>query len=165
MVDATNYILHAFGQPVHAFDLGKVGGQSIVVRRAKAGESLTTLDGIARKLDPVVLVIADAEAPVALAGIMGGQASEVTDITTDILLEVATFTPKVVRAGRKLLGMNTDASYRYERGIDDASVPRVALIAAGLIAKVAGGTIETVVSQVLVPWVNIHHVLVMEERT
>lgn len=151
VVDATNYILHGFGQPVHAFDLGKVGGQSIIVRRAKSGESLTTLDGTERKLDPAVLVIADAAAPVALAGIMGGQASEVTDATTDVLLEVATFTPKVVRGGRKLLGMNTDASYRYERGIDDASVLGVAAIAAGLIAQVAGGSIETVLDAGFVP--------------
>jgi phenylalanyl-tRNA synthetase beta chain len=82
---------------------------------------------------------------------MGGRASEVTDATTEILLEVAAFSPKVVRAGRKLLGMNTDASYRYERGIDDAAVPSVALIAAGLIAKVAGGTIETVLDAGFVP--------------
>jgi phenylalanyl-tRNA synthetase beta chain len=151
VVDATNYVLQGFGQPVHAFDLGKIAGKSIIVRRAKAGETLTTLDGTSRKLDPTVLVIADANDPVALAGIMGGQASEVTESTTDVLLEVATFTPKVVRAGRKLLGMNTDASYRYERGIDDASVPGVALIAAGLIAKVAGGTIELVLDAGFVP--------------
>jgi phenylalanyl-tRNA synthetase beta chain len=151
VVDATNYILHGYGQPVHAFDLGKLGGSAIVVRRAKTGESITTLDGTQRKLDPSVLVIADASVPTAIAGIMGGKASEVTEATTDILLEVATFTPKVVRAGRKLLGMNTDASYRYERGIDDAAVPSVALIAAGLIAKVASGTIETVLDAGFVP--------------
>jgi phenylalanyl-tRNA synthetase beta chain len=151
VVDATNYILHGYGQPVHAFDLQKIGGSQIVVRRARDGETITTLDGTARKLDKSILVIADATTPVAIAGIMGGQASEVTEATTDILLEVATFTPKVVRAGRKQLGMNTDASYRYERGIDDAAVPNVALIAAGLIAKVAGGTIETVLDAGFVP--------------
>ena len=142
VVDATNYVLHGFGQPVHAFDLKKIGGSQIIVRRAKAGETLTTLDGVERKLDPSVLVIADAARATALAGIMGGKASEVTDATTDVLLEVATFAPKLVRIGRKQLGMSTDASYRYERGIDDAALPRVAEIAAGLIALVAGGTVE-----------------------
>ncbi|MDA1081596.1 MAG: phenylalanine--tRNA ligase subunit beta [Gemmatimonadetes bacterium] len=146
VVDATNYILHGFGQPVHAFDLAKIGGSSIVVRRARSGETLTTLDGTARVLSNDVLVIADAERPTALAGIMGGQASEVTEGTTDILLEVATFSPKQVRAGRRHLGIATDASYRFERGINDKSVPRVAPIAAGLIAMVAGGTIEEAVN-------------------
>ena len=144
VVDATNYVLHGFGQPVHAFDLKKLGGSQIIVRRAKPDEALTTLDGTARRLDPSVLVIADAEHAVALAGIMGGQASEVTAATTDVLLEVATFAPKVVRASRRTVGLSTDASYRYERGIDDAAVPRIAEIAAGLIARVAGGTVELV---------------------
>ena len=142
VVDATNYVLHGFGQPVHAFDLKKIAGSQIIVRRAKPGEQLTTLDGVERKLDPSILVIADNARATALAGIMGGQASEVTDATTDVLLEVATFAPKVVRAGRKVLGLSTDASYRYERGIDDAAVPRIAEIAAGLVALVAGGTVE-----------------------
>lgn len=141
VVDATNYVLHGFGQPVHAFDLSKLAGNAIVVRRARAGESLTTLDGTARKLDPSMLVIADEEDPTALAGIMGGQPSEVNAFTTDVLLEVATFAPKVVRAGRRALALSTDASYRYERGIDDAAVSRTADIAAGLIALVGGGTI------------------------
>lgn len=142
VVDATNYVLHGLGQPVHAFDLKKVGGSQIVVRRAKPGESLTTLDGVERKLDPTVLVIADTARPTALAGIMGGQASEVTDATTDVLLEVASFAPKVVRLGRQKLGLSSDASYRYERGIDDAALPRIAELAAGLIAAVAGGKVE-----------------------
>ncbi|GDX87656.1 phenylalanine--tRNA ligase beta subunit [Gemmatimonadota bacterium] len=141
VVDATNYVLHGFGQPVHAFDLSKLAGNAIVVRRARAGESLTTLDGTARKLDPSMLVIADEEQATALAGIMGGQPSEVSASTTDVLLEVATFAPKVVRGARRALGLSTDASYRYERGIDDAAVSRTADIAAGLIALVGGGTI------------------------
>ncbi|HVZ50198.1 MAG TPA: phenylalanine--tRNA ligase subunit beta, partial [Gemmatimonadaceae bacterium] len=145
VVDATNYILHGFGQPVHAFDLARIAEASIVVRRARGGETLTTLDGTARRLDAAMLVIADAARPTALAGIMGGQASEVTDATTDVLLEVATFAPKVVRAGRRALGLSTDASYRYERGIDDAAVPEIAAIAAGLIAKVAGGAIAAAI--------------------
>lgn len=142
VVDATNYVLHAFGHPVHAFDLAKIGGSKIVVRRARTGESLTTLDGVARTLDPSVLVIADAERATALAGIMGGKDSEVTDATTDVLLEVATFAPKVVRGGRRLLGMSTDASYRFERGIDDASLEDVAVMAGRLLAAVSGGRVD-----------------------
>lgn len=142
VVDATNYVLYGFGQPVHAFDLARLGGGRIVVRRARSGERLVTLDGTARALTPEVLTIADATDAVALAGIMGGQASEVTDATKDILLEVATFSPRVVRAGRRQLGMSTEASYRFERGIDDAAVPRIATIAAALLASVAGGTVE-----------------------
>ena len=141
VVDATNYVLHGFGQPVHAFDLATVAKREIVVRRARAGETLVTLDGAERTLTSDVLVIADAERATAIAGVMGGQASEVTAATTDVLLEVATFNAKVVRAGRRGLGLSTDASYRYERGIDDAAVPQLAAIAAGLIARVAGGTI------------------------
>ena len=145
VVDATNYVLHGLGQPVHAFDLAKLGGSAIHVRRARAGESLVTLDGVERKLDGSVLVIADADRPVALAGIMGGKSSEVTEATTDVLLEVAAFSAKVVRGGRRLVGLNTDASYRYERGIDDAAVPRIAAVAAGLLASVSGGTVEQMV--------------------
>ncbi len=145
VVDATNYILQAFGQPVHAFDLSKIEGKKIVIRRARAGEQLTTLDGAARKLDPSMLVIADAERASALAGIMGGKDSEVTDATTDVLLEVATFAPKVVRAGRRALGMTSDAAYRFERGIDDAGILGVGNLAAMLIASVSGGRIETLV--------------------
>lgn len=141
VVDATNYVLHGLGQPVHAFDLAKLAGSAIIVRRARPGEALTTLDGVQRRLDPSMLVIADANHASALAGIMGGQASEVTAGTTDILLEVATFGPRVVRGGRRALGMSTDASYRFERGVDDAAVPGMAAIAAGLIAAVAGGTV------------------------
>ena len=144
VVDATNYVLHGFGQPVHAFDLAKLLASQVIVRRAKVGEMLTTLDGTARKLDPSILVIADGARATAIAGIMGGQASEVTDATTDVLLELASFAPNMVRAGRKQLGLSTDASYRYERGIDDAELPRIAEIAAGLIAMVAGGKIEMV---------------------
>lgn len=145
VVDATNYVLHGFGQPVHAFDLAKLGGPAVSVRRAHARESLVTLDGVARKLTPDVLVIADATKATALAGIMGGQESEVTAQTTDVLLEVASFSARQVRVGRRQLALSTDASYRFERGTDPAAVPDVAAIAAGLIALVAGGTIEAVI--------------------
>jgi phenylalanyl-tRNA synthetase beta chain len=118
IVDLTNFILHELGQPLHAFDLKKLGSRSIRVRRARAGETLTTLDGRPRELNPEVLVIADRARPVALAGIMGGAESEVDDNTTSILLECAWFDPKRVRRGAASLGLVTEASRRYERGVD-----------------------------------------------
>jgi phenylalanyl-tRNA synthetase beta chain len=145
VVDATNYMLHGFGQPMHAFDRAKIGGQQIIVRRAKAGEKLVTLDGTERALDPEMLVIADAERATALAGVMGGKGSEVTDATTDIVLEVATFSAPVVRTTRKRAGLSTDASYRYERGIDDAMVPQALALGASLLAHVSGGHVEALV--------------------
>ena len=144
VVDATNYALHGLGQPMHAFDLARLGDATIVVRRARAGESLVTLDGAERKLGPEALVIADARNAVALAGVMGGRDSEVTDGTTDILLEVAYFEPRRVRRTRLLSGLNTDASYRFERGVDRAATLDHLALGAGLIAAVAGGRVETV---------------------
>ena len=145
VVDATNWVLMELGQPLHAFDLDKLG-TSVVVRRAKAGESLVTLDGATRKLTGAVLVIADAEKPVALAGLMGGQETEVTEATKDVLLECAHFDPKTVRAGRRLLSMNTDAAYRFERGVDPDGMERATRRAAALIVATAGGTAERAVS-------------------
>ncbi len=118
LVDLTNLVLFEFGQPVHAFDLAQLAGPAIRVRRANAGEKFTTLDGKERELNPEVLVIADASKTVALAGIMGGANSEVGDATTSLLLECATFQPRRVRRGARALGMATEASKRYERGVD-----------------------------------------------
>jgi len=143
IVDATNYVLHGFGQPVHAFDATKIAGDTIIVRRAKRGETLVTLDGTERKLDPAMLVIADAQNATALAGVMGGRGSEVTDATTRVVLEVAEFSPRVVRATRRKAGLSTDASYRFERGIDPDGVASVLAIGAALLAKVGGGKVET----------------------
>lgn len=145
VVDATNYMLHGFGQPMHAFDKAKLGGATIVVRRAKAGETLVTLDGNTRKLDPEMLVIADAERATALAGVMGGKDSEVTDGTTDIVLEVATFQAARVRTTRRKAGLSTDASYRFERGVDDAMVPQALALGAALLAQVSGGHVTALV--------------------
>ncbi|MBX3172948.1 MAG: phenylalanine--tRNA ligase subunit beta [Gemmatimonadaceae bacterium] len=142
IVDATNYMLHGFGQPMHAFDKAKLAGPGIIVRRAKAGEKLVTLDGVERALDPEMLVIADTEHATALAGVMGGKASEVTDTTTDIVLEVASFHPQRVRATRRRVGLSTDASYRFERGIDDAMVVQALQLGAALIAQVSGGHVD-----------------------
>jgi phenylalanyl-tRNA synthetase beta chain len=141
VVDATNYILLGLGQPVHAFDLATLTQQSIVVRPARDGESLVTLDGTERRPPTGTTMICDGAGPVALAGVMGGRATEVTSATTDILLEVANFDARFVRRVRKAVGLITDASYRYERGIDDAATPEAALYCAGLITRVAGGTV------------------------
>ena len=141
VVDATNYILLGLGQPVHAFDLQRLDGHAIVVRPTREGESLTTLDGVLRPIAAGTTVICDGARPVAMAGVMGGRDSEVTDATTDILLEVANFAPRFVRRVRRAVGLITDASYRYERGIDDAASPDVALHCAALIVRLAGGTV------------------------
>ncbi len=145
VVDATNYMLHGFGQPMHAFDKAKIGGGTIIVRRARAGEKLVTLDGTERTLDPDMLVIADATHATALAGVMGGRASEVTVITTDIVLEVASFSAQRVRTTRRRAGLSTDASYRFERGIDDAMVAQALQLGAALIALVSGGHVDALI--------------------
>jgi phenylalanyl-tRNA synthetase beta chain len=142
VVDATNYMLHGFGQPMHAFDLDHLAGSRIVVRRAKMGEKITTLDGVERTLDSEMTVIADAARAQAVAGVIGGEGSEVTDSTKDILLEVAAFDPRRVRATRRKLALSTDASYRFERGVDATALPRHLRHALKLIIAVAGGSPE-----------------------
>ena len=141
IVDVTNFVLMEYGQPLHAFDYHKLSENRIVVRRAAEGEQITTLDEEERNLTPDMLVIADAEKPVALAGIMGGYDSEITETTCDVLLESANFQPSSVRATAKKLGINTEASYRFERGTDPEAVIPALDRAAKLIAELAGGTI------------------------
>jgi phenylalanyl-tRNA synthetase beta chain len=142
VVDATNMLMLENGQPLHAFDLAKLAGSQVVVRKAGAGEMLVTLDGQTRRLSAEMCVIADAGRATALGGVMGGKESEIGSGTTDILLECAYFDPKRTRRTRRALGMSTDASYRFERGVDlDATAERL-VRAAQLIVAVAGGTIE-----------------------
>jgi phenylalanyl-tRNA synthetase beta chain len=141
VVDATNYTLLGLGQPVHAFDLAKLGDHTIVVRPTRDGESIVTLDGTERTVATGTTMICDGARPVALAGVMGGRESEVTDGTTDILLEVANFDARFVRRVRRAVGLATDASYRYERTIDAASTPEAAMHCAALITRVAGGVV------------------------
>lgn len=141
VVDATNYVLHELGQPIHAFDLDKLGGRAVVVRRARKGERLVTLDGTARDLPAEAVVIADASVAQAVAGIMGGRDSEVTDTTRDLFIEVASFDPRLTRAARKALGMTTDASYRFERGVDPELAPLAMDRLARLIMSLAGGSL------------------------
>ena len=140
VADITNYVLHELGQPLHAFDLAKLEGQRIVVRRARKGENIRTLDGAERKLDEQMLVIADATRAVAVAGVMGGEDSEIANTTTDILIESAYFNPASVRRTAKLLGLNTEASYRFERGTDPEGVLHTQERCMALICELAGGT-------------------------
>lgn len=139
VADITNYVLHEMGQPLHAFDLAKLAQRQIVVRRARAGEKLKTLDGADRALDSDMLVIADAETPVALAGIMGGLESEISGSTTDVLIESAYFDPDSVRRTARKLGMDTEASRRFERGADCENVLSAQARCVELICEVAGG--------------------------
>jgi phenylalanyl-tRNA synthetase beta chain len=139
VADITNYVLHELGQPLHAFDLHKLTGRRIVVRRAAGGEKLRTLDGVERSLTTEMLVIADAERPVALAGIMGGEDSEISNSTTDVLLESAYFNPDSVRRTARALGMDTEASRRFERGADCENVLRAQERCIELICELAGG--------------------------
>lgn len=145
VVDATNYVLHGLGQPVHAFDLSMLASQQIVVRESRDGETLVTLDGVQRTLTAGTTVICDGERPTALAGIMGGEASQVNESTTDVLLEVAWFDPSFVRRVRRGMQLSTDASYRFERGVDAAFTGKAAGYAASLIAEIAGGRITGVI--------------------
>jgi phenylalanyl-tRNA synthetase beta chain len=139
VADITNYVLHEMGQPLHAFDLGKLAEHKIVVRRGRAGEKLKTLDGVERTLDPQMLVIADAKDPVALAGVMGGLDSEISGTTTDVLIESAYFSPDSVRRTARQLGMDTEASRRFERGADCENVLKAQARCVELICEIAGG--------------------------
>jgi phenylalanyl-tRNA synthetase beta chain len=126
IVDLTNFVLFEYGQPLHAFDLATLSGPAIRVRRARPGERLTTLDGKERALDPEVMVIADRDRPVAAAGVMGGAATEVTASSRSLLLECAWFQPRRVRRGARALGLATEASKRFERGVDPEIGPAAA---------------------------------------
>jgi phenylalanyl-tRNA synthetase beta chain len=139
VADITNYVLHELGQPLHAFDFEKLGGRRIIVRRAAAGEKLKTLDGVERMLTADMLVIADAEKAVALAGIMGGEHSEISSATKDVLIESAYFNPQSVRQTARQLGMDTEASRRFERGADCEGVLKAQQRCVELICEIAGG--------------------------
>ncbi|HET7586111.1 MAG TPA: phenylalanine--tRNA ligase subunit beta [Gemmatimonadaceae bacterium] len=142
VVDATNYVLHEIGHPTHAFDLSRLAGGTIVIRRACAGERVVTLDGVERVLHTDSTVIADAERAQAIAGVMGGADSEVRPETRDIFLEVACFDPVRTRRSRRAAGLSTDASYRFERGVDVDALPAALERAAQLIVALAGGRVD-----------------------
>ena len=142
IVDITNYVLLEYAQPLHAFDLAKLAGPEIHVRRANDGEKLLCLDGIERALTPDMLVIADASRPVAIAGVIGGEETAVGAETTDILLEAATFSGPSVRQTARTFGLRTEASARFERGLPPELALAGARRAASLIAELAGGTVH-----------------------
>ena len=141
VVDITNYVMLELGQPLHAFDLDTLPGGEIVVRQAREGERLTTLDGVDRALTPGTLCICDRDRPIAIAGIMGGGATEVTETTRNLLLESAHFDPGVIRRTAKRLPLATEASYRFERSVDWDLVAVAADRATGLLAELAGGEV------------------------
>jgi phenylalanyl-tRNA synthetase beta chain len=147
IVDVTNYVMMELGQPLHAFDFAKIAGGQIIVRSASRGESLVSIDGRKRELTPSMLVIADAQRPVALAGVMGGLDSEVSAATVNVLLESARFDPLSVRRTARFLAMKSESSYRFERGIDPALPARASLRAAELILQTAGGQLAPGVVQ------------------
>jgi len=141
VVDITNFCLMETGQPLHAFDYDKLIGGKIVVRRARKGEKIVTIDDTERELDPSILIIADAKCPVAIAGIMGGKGTEVTSKTKNILLESAYFDSVLIRRASRKLGLSSDSSYRFERGVDYSMVEDGANRAINLILESAKGTI------------------------
>jgi phenylalanyl-tRNA synthetase beta chain len=149
VVDATNYVLHELGQPTHAFDLGKfdletkLPQKTVVVRAARDGERLVTLDGVERALTSEMTVIADSVRPVGLAGVMGGQDTEVDAGTTEIFIECANFVPARTRRTRRGAGLSTDASYRFERGVDVTLAPRALERVTALVVALAGGRVES----------------------
>ena len=141
IVDITNFVMMEYGQPLHAFDRDLLAGNKIVIRRAKKGEPFASLDGTELKLEPDALVIADGDRPVALAGIMGGTNSQVSEATSHVVLESACFDPATVRKGSKKYGLRSDSSYRFERGVDWNGVVSAQARAALLIKELASGEI------------------------
>ncbi len=137
--DVTNYVMYEMGQPLHAFDLDTVAQNTIIVRNANDGDKFTSLDGKERNLDSQMLMICDAEKPVAIGGVMGGQNSEITDSTKNILIESAFFNPSSVRRTSKKLALQSDSSYRFERGVDIDNVTTALDRAAQLIHQICGG--------------------------
>ena len=138
VVDITNFVMLEYGQPLHAFDFNKIAGGKIIVRKAYESESMTTLDGTSRTLDPDMLLICDAQRPIAVAGVMGGENTEVSPQTSQILLESAYFAPLCIRRTSRTLKLSTDASYRFERGVDPKGTINALERAARLIVELCG---------------------------
>jgi len=139
VADITNFVMHELGNPMHSFDFNKLAGNRIVVRRARHGETIKTLDEVERKLDESMLAICDAEKPVAVGGVMGGFDSSITEETTDVLLEVAYFKRESIRQTSRNLKLSTEASHHFERGVDIENLVRASNRATGLICELAGG--------------------------
>ena len=151
IVDVTNYVLMEYSQPLHSFDFDKLTGRKIVVRRAVGGEQIVSIDGTRCTLADAMLVIADQEKPVAVAGIMGGLNTEVAELTVNVLIESAQFDPLSVRKTSRSLGLLTESNYRFERGVDPVGVEQASLRACQLILELAGGELA---EGILDCWVN-----------
>ena len=153
VVDATNYVMLEIGNPMHAYDLGKLEGSSLIVRNAAKGETMETLDGLEHKFDTEMLMICDTAVPHGIGGVMGGMHSSVTEDTTDLLLECALFEPKSIRRTCRALGISTDASYRFERGVDpEGHLPAIERALEVILAN-AGGEVDGPILEVLPrPW-------------
>lgn len=165
IVDVTNYVLHELGQPLHAFDADKIAGNKIVVRTVEAGTTFKTLDGVERKLNPTDLMICNAEEPMAIGGIFGGEESGVSDETTSIFIESAYFSPDWVRRTGTAHGLKTDASFRFERGTDPHMVILALKRAALLVQEVAGGEVSSEIVDVYPEPIKNREVLLNIERT
>lgn len=148
VVDITNFVMEDLGQPLHAFDKNKLSSEKIIVRDAREGESIVTIDGKECKLDRDMLMICDEQKAIAVAGVMGGENSAVDDQTTDIVLESAVFDRKSVRKTAKLLNITSDASYRFERGVDENLTKTALLKAAEMICQIAGGEVTELIEDV-----------------
>jgi phenylalanyl-tRNA synthetase beta chain len=153
VVDATNLILLEWGHPIHGFDLHHLRGSKVVVRLGRDGERMSTLDGEERTFSADDLLICDGQRPVAVAGVMGGLDSEIRDETKDVLIECAYFDPRSIRRTSRRLGLHTDSSHRFERGVDPEAIPRVLASAASLIAELGGGAVATTaIDRIAVPY-------------
>jgi phenylalanyl-tRNA synthetase beta chain len=141
VVDATNYVMLELNQPTHAYDIARLRGPSVIARRARPGETITTLDGVSRTLEATMTIIADDAGPIGVAGVMGGSATEVSDETVDVFLECAYFTPSMIRRTRRTLGLSTEASYRFERGIDRWGGVEALRRCIEIVGATAGGTL------------------------
>ncbi len=142
VVDATNYVMFESGQPLHAYDLARVPGPELLVRLARPGERLMTLDGVDRPLPPGTTIVADAAGPSGIGGVMGGRSSEISDATRDVFLESAWWHPAPLRQARKIIGLSTDASYRFERGTDLWAIPEALERCIDIVLRTAGGQVD-----------------------
>ena len=164
VVDVTNYVLHGLGQPLHSFDAGKIKGGKVIVRSATDGDKFVTLDGVERTLTSHDLMICNAEEPMCIAGVFGGLDSGVTEHTTEVFLESATFHPSWIRKSARRFGLNTDASFRYERGLDPNVTLYILKYAALLIKELAGGKIVGAIQDIYPEMVNPYTVEVSYEK-
>ena len=164
LVDITNYVMMEYGQPMHAYDLNNVSGNKIIVRRAKDGDEFQTLDGQVRKLDSEMLMICDAEKEIGLAGIMGGENSKITDDVQTVLFEAATFNGANIRKSSKRVGLRTDASGIFEKGLDPRNAEAAINRACQLIEELGCGEVVGGIVDVKEPFNELRQIRFEPER-